>query len=67
MKTDLIDDAVVNGVGGDTVLDVDLSAVATVPDVCVLVGGIGILFFQEVNGVMCALAEGRSMQVEVVG
>ncbi len=54
-------------VGSDTVLDVDLSAVATNPGSCVLVGGVGILFFQKVNGEMLPLAERRCMRVEVVG
>lgn len=54
-------------VGGITTLEVDLSAVGTVPVSSMLIGCVGILFFQQVNTSFYEFAQGNAMKVAVVG
>lgn len=53
-------------VGSITTLDVDLSSVGTVPITSVIIGSIGILFYQEMNTKMYELAQNNAMKVAVV-
>lgn len=54
-------------VGSATILEVSLTSVGTVPVTSVLLGSVGIIFYQEVNSVLYELAQGNAMKVVVVG
>lgn len=61
-------DAIVLGgmVGVDTVLTVNLTDMGTVPVTSVLIGCVGILFYQEVNGALYELAQNNAMKVAAI-
>lgn len=54
-------------VGVDTTLIVDLSSVGTISPTVALFVGIGIIFYQEINGDMYELAQGNAMKLDAVG
>ncbi|WP_191861065.1 hypothetical protein [Hanstruepera ponticola] len=54
-------------VGSATTLQVDLSALGTIPASSVLFVGLGIIFYQEVNGTMYALAQDHALKVVTTG
>ncbi|GAA3788784.1 hypothetical protein GCM10022271_21660 [Corallibacter vietnamensis] len=54
-------------VGSDIRLEVDMSAIASVPATTALFAGVGILFYQEINGEFYEFAQGNTMKVAVSG
>jgi|SRR5690554_1515284 len=54
-------------VGSDTVLQVDLSSLGAIPASTALFAGIGIVFYQEINGELYEFAQGNAMVVPVTG
>ncbi len=54
-------------VGGITTLTLDLSSVGVIPATSALFVGIGIIFYQEINGDLYELAQGNAMKVVTVG
>ena len=54
-------------VGNATDLTVDLTAYAPIPVTTALFVGTGIVFYQEVNGIMYELAQGQCMKIAAIG
>ena len=54
-------------VGSATDLTVDLTAYAPIPATTALYVGTGIVFYQEVNGIMYELAQGHCMKIAAIG
>ena len=54
-------------VGADTTLTLDLSSVGTVPVTSILLGAVGIVFYQQVNADFYELAQNNAMKVVVIG
>lgn len=54
-------------VGMNTTLTLDLSSVGVIPAAAALFVGIGIIFYQEINGDLYELAQRNAMKVAVVG
>lgn len=52
-------------VGSATALQVDLSGLGTIPTSCALFSGIGIVFYQEINGDLYELAQDNTMMIAV--
>ena len=54
-------------VGSDTTITIDLSSLGSIPATSALFVGIGIIFYQEINGDLYELAQGNAMKVVTVG
>jgi hypothetical protein len=54
-------------VGSDTVLQVDLTSLGAIPASTAVFAGVGIVFYQDINGVLYEFAQGNSMVVPVTG
>ncbi len=54
-------------VGSATALQVDMTALGTVPASTALFASCGIVFYQEVNGDLYELAQGNALQIAVTG
>ena len=53
-------------VGGDTTLIVDLGPGTVVPATTAALAAVGIVFYQEINGVLYELAQGNAMRITLV-
>ncbi|WP_188464108.1 hypothetical protein [Bizionia arctica] len=56
-----------NLVGSDTVLQVDLTSLGVIPASSAIFTGIGIIFYQEINGDLYELAQANAMMIPVAG
>lgn len=54
-------------VGAVTTLTLDLSSLGTIPATSALFAGVGIIYYQEINGDLYELAQGNAMNVASVG
>jgi hypothetical protein len=54
-------------VGSDTVLQVDLTSLGAIPASTAVFAGVGIVFYQDINGVLYEFAQGNAMVVPVTG
>lgn len=59
--------ALAGSVGNDTTLTVDLGFPAQLPNTVAVIVGAGIIFYQDINGVLYELASDNAMTVQLVG